>query len=289
MTVTVTVDETNTAPLPLVVVHWNATEWCRATVADVLASEGLVVSVRVVDNGGGPLALGPDVIVLRAERNLGYAGGANLALRAWLGEDTSQFCVVASHDVHLHPAALLELVRAATRHPQYGILGPEFSGSGHGGRARGYSPPGIRSRDWVSGSCLLLRRKCLLDIGLFDESFGSYVEDTDLCYRAREAGWRVGSVASARAGTQGSRLGRAERVRLSQANHIYFLAKHRRWAAAGRIVGRQLMWSARHRMLGAAIREPSRRELHRDLAQVRIEALRLGVSKWRAGPSGDRL
>ena len=41
---------------------------------------------------------------------------------------------------------------------------------------------------------MLLRRACMLKIGGFDPVFGSYGEDADLCRRAQQAGWQVGTV-----------------------------------------------------------------------------------------------
>jgi len=49
----------------------------------------------------------------------------------------------------------------------------------------------IQEVDWVSGSCLLARKKMLERIGLLDESYFIYVEDVDLCYRAHKAGWKI--------------------------------------------------------------------------------------------------
>jgi len=47
------------------------------------------------------------------------------------------------------------------------------------------------SVDWLSGSCLLVRRKALHEIGLLDERFFMYFEDIDLCYRLKRKGWKV--------------------------------------------------------------------------------------------------
>jgi N-acetylglucosaminyl-diphospho-decaprenol L-rhamnosyltransferase len=44
---------------------------------------------------------------------------------------------------------------------------------------------------WVSGSCLMARRRTLDSVGLFDEDFFLYEEDVDLCVRAAAAGWRI--------------------------------------------------------------------------------------------------
>ena len=51
--------------------------------------------------------------------------------------------------------------------------------------------------DWVSGACFLARRRALEELGGFDESYFMYAEDTDLCWRARRAGWGVAYVPDA--------------------------------------------------------------------------------------------
>ena len=45
--------------------------------------------------------------------------------------------------------------------------------------------------DWISGTCMIVRRRTLEEIGPMDERFFMYFEDADLCRRAREAGWLV--------------------------------------------------------------------------------------------------
>ncbi len=45
--------------------------------------------------------------------------------------------------------------------------------------------------DWVSGACMVIRRRIFEEIGLIDERFFMYFEDADLCRRAREAGWLI--------------------------------------------------------------------------------------------------
>lgn len=51
--------------------------------------------------------------------------------------------------------------------------------------------------DWISGACMLIRREVINDIGLLDESFFSYFEDTDFCYRAKKKKWIVYFLADA--------------------------------------------------------------------------------------------
>ncbi|MBN1178452.1 MAG: glycosyltransferase family 2 protein [Anaerolineae bacterium] len=45
--------------------------------------------------------------------------------------------------------------------------------------------------DWTNGACLLVRREAMEQAGLMDEGFLIYAEETDWCYRIRQAGWKV--------------------------------------------------------------------------------------------------
>jgi len=45
--------------------------------------------------------------------------------------------------------------------------------------------------DWVTGAFFLMRKKMINEIGLFDENYFMYTEETDYCYRAKKAGWQV--------------------------------------------------------------------------------------------------
>ncbi|MEQ8819830.1 MAG: glycosyltransferase family 2 protein [Sumerlaeia bacterium] len=45
--------------------------------------------------------------------------------------------------------------------------------------------------DWVAGACFCMRRRAIEDVGLFDDRYKFGFEDTDWCWRARQAGWRI--------------------------------------------------------------------------------------------------
>jgi len=49
----------------------------------------------------------------------------------------------------------------------------------------------VRPVSWATGACLLVKRKAVEEIGLMDEGFFMYYEDTDLCYRMHQKGWKV--------------------------------------------------------------------------------------------------
>jgi GT2 family glycosyltransferase len=49
----------------------------------------------------------------------------------------------------------------------------------------------VRSVDWIGSACLLLRRSALAQVGLLDESYFIYGDETDLQFRLKQASWKV--------------------------------------------------------------------------------------------------
>ena len=251
--------------LPVVLVHWNAPSWCRSATASILASEGVGIELTVVDNSSSPpldpAALPAGVEVLRLGSNRGFTGGANAGLRKWLANERRlPYCLVGSHDLHVAPDALAALMRTADAHPGIGILGAWRGNGASQEPLRG--GPHLVEREWVSGQCMLVRRECLVSVGLFDEQFGSYVEDVDLCYRARAAGWVVAVLPSAVSWGLGS-IDPGARVR-GQANLVLLsIVHHGRAAAVTRLVrlaaavprpmlGSVALWRPRSRRVSSA-------------------------------------
>jgi N-acetylglucosaminyl-diphospho-decaprenol L-rhamnosyltransferase len=217
--------------LPVYLIHWHAPDWIASAIDSVRASDEVSTVVSVINNGGSvPVEVGVDVVEMGG--NAGYAAAANCALRLF-SRTKSALCVIGAHDLHVQPDTFRKLLQAAAAHPEFGVLGPDLREHG--------SPLGrwqdVTERDWVSGTCLLIRRSCLQEIGGFDERFGSYTEDVDLCERARSHGWRVGTVNGAVANGLGSRDPRRAEM-LMHANHALLDAKYHRWGlVAKRLAG----------------------------------------------------
>ena len=163
----------------------------------------------LVDNASTvPLATTwPDVRIVRSERNLGFAGGAN----AGIGNvDDVDAVALVNNDAVVDPDWLQPLVRALDADPSVGAASPKIRFLGRNvinnvgtvlrpdwyGIDRGFDEPDDGRFDseedieaWCGGA-VLLRSECLRESGLFDERLFLYYEDMELSLRGSELGWR---------------------------------------------------------------------------------------------------
>ncbi len=161
----------------------------------------------------------PDIIFLRSEKNLGMGGGNNLGIRKAKG----RYFLILNMDTRLEPNTVKILHEYLEANPSVGIVAPElvFADGGHQDSCFRFPNlwyPLVRrtfvgrifksqvdsflmkdaskrspiDADWVMGSVLLIRREAMDAAGgPFDERFFMYFEDTDLCRRIWQAGYKV--------------------------------------------------------------------------------------------------
>jgi len=207
-----------TAPLRVVVVHWNQPEECLATV-ERFRSGAHPVRVTVVDNGSLSEAVrvlreglegADDVELVEVGGNSGFGPGANAGLRRFLADPSDgEWVALAPHDVEPSETCLQELLTAADSEPMAGLLcadvgdgmspviDPYFGGMVVPAAESDLPLPRWEDVDYPHGTLMLLRRQCLTEVGLFDERYFSYCEEAELALRARRAGWRIGLVRGA--------------------------------------------------------------------------------------------
>ena len=163
---------------------------------------------------------GGRVRVLQAGRNGGFGAGNNAGIRAGLaGGAAPDYVYLLNSDAFPDPGAIRALLDHLEAHPAVGLAGSyihgpdgephltafrfptlwsELEGAARTGPitrllARHVVPLPIPATatpvDWLAGASVMLRTRVLDRIGLFDERFFLYFEETDLCRRAKAAGW----------------------------------------------------------------------------------------------------
>jgi GT2 family glycosyltransferase len=214
--------------LSICILTLKAKDFLRDCLLSIYArTHAVSFEIVVVDNNSqdGTVEMLPNefpaVRLLTTDHNAGYARPNNRALAASGGE----FALLLNPDTVVLPGALDWLVAFMQSHPDVGICGPKVlnrDGSLQKQCRRSFATPwdlfcyfsGLAALfpksslfgrylmtyadedatlpvDAVSGSCMLIRRAVIDQIGLLDEQFFAYQEDADYCFRARQAGWAV--------------------------------------------------------------------------------------------------
>ncbi|MFQ6059195.1 MAG: glycosyltransferase family 2 protein [Anaerolineae bacterium] len=201
------------ATASIIILNWNGRPYLEGCLSSVMAQTYPDFEVVLVDNGSTDGSTEfvarrfPQVRIIRHDENLGFAAGNNAAIRA----TRSLYIATLNNDARAEPAWLAELVEAMESDAQVGMcaskmlyahrpevidsagLSPDVAGIAWnrrwGERDRGDDAGPME----VFGACAgaaLYRRAMLDQIGLFDEDFFAYLEDADLAWRARLAGWK---------------------------------------------------------------------------------------------------
>jgi N-acetylglucosaminyl-diphospho-decaprenol L-rhamnosyltransferase len=265
-----------TSDVSVVVVTYNSARWIERCLESVRGYETIVVDNGSTDETLAIVQRFPDVRVLEQE-NVGMGGGNNAGMRVASG----RYFLLLNSDAWVVGDAVEQLARFADQHPDAAVVGPRLlnpDGSLQrsarafptlwrlsteylflrklGPRSRvlnrfyegGFEHDEVREVDWLFGACLLVRRDAADEVGLFDEEFFMFSEETDWLYRFRQAGWSVyffpgAEVVHVGGASHGGTLF-AENVR----GHLRFLAKHRGTREAER-ARRLLLAGVRLRLL----------------------------------------
>jgi N-acetylglucosaminyl-diphospho-decaprenol L-rhamnosyltransferase len=254
------------ADLRVVVVTYSPGETLPRFLDSLAAAATVPYDVVLADNGSTDgsverASARPEVELRRTGGNLGYGRAANIGAAGHEGE----WLVVANPDLEWEPGSVDTLLEAAGRWPGAGCLGPAirtpqgalypsaraFPSLGRGIAHALLGPfwPGNRwtrayraevgrpvegTTGWLSGSCMLLRRRAFDGVGGFDPTYFMYCEDMDLCHRLALAGWQNVYVPSAVITHRGAQAtSRAARTMAAEHHRSLYRYLSRQYDSAG--------------------------------------------------------
>lgn len=234
----------NTMPLDVIILNWNAAADTIACLRSVQAWQKIPLRVWVVDNASQADDVEsikrecPRAHLILSEFNRGFAGGNNLALQQVLETECEQVLLL-NNDATIDEDSVLVLVQTLHDHPELGIVGPTIWDSDRpqvllsaGGADIAWHlnshildlPPNERIRlvEYVPGTCVMIRSQVLRTVGLLDEDYFFGGELADLCARAQQRGF--GSAVDGQAKAF-HRVDRSSDLR--QSLHIYYVLRNR--------------------------------------------------------------
>lgn len=160
------------------------------------------------------------VRVVASGHNGGFGAGNNFGIRLGLSDGTAaDYYYALNSDAFPDAGAIQTLMDYLEIHPDVGFAGSYIHGPDDDPHLTTFRFPSIWSElegaarfgpisrmlrnkavpiavpsesmavDWLAGASMMMRADVLADIGLFDETFFLYFEETDLCLRAARAGW----------------------------------------------------------------------------------------------------
>ncbi len=261
--------------LSIVIVSWNTRELtlaCLAAAARAAAAfrveVGEPVQLVVVDNGSTDATeeavreAVPDAEIVALPRNLGFAKGAN----AGAVEARGEVVLFLNSDARVDAAALGAAWRHLATHPKTAIVSPQLVRADGRPQRTAHAFPSLRDEfvpGWLRGSrqgwrraakpaddlapravealrgaALFVRRRVFDSLGGFAEDYFFYLEETDLCWRARCAGNGVELLPEARVvhtGGASSKRVDAAASRIEYHRSLYHFIEARRGVAARRV------------------------------------------------------
>jgi GT2 family glycosyltransferase len=181
--------------------------------------------IIVVDNASGDGSVQalrsefPTIDIIENQKNLRFAGGNNIGLRYAL-EKNAEYVLLLNNDTIVEKNFLFELVHCAENDERVGIAGAKiyyyternkiwYAGGKIEWNIGWISHRGIRETDfnqydqeeetdYVTGCCMLLKRNLIEKIGVLDEAYFIYGEDADWCMRAKNNGYKLMYVPTAK-------------------------------------------------------------------------------------------
>ena len=208
--------------LSIIIVNWNAKDLLLTCLDSIHQTcNEVAMEIFVIDNGsvdGSGEAVKerfPKVTFIQNQQNVGFAAANNQALRLSKGK----YLLLLNPDTKVKEGSIEGLVSFMESSPEAGVVGAQLlndDGSKQNsianfpslatelfnksllrwlfpkkfpGKEKDYPKP--IEVDSVIGACMMVRREAMDEVGLLDETYFLFLEETDWCYRIKKAGWKV--------------------------------------------------------------------------------------------------
>ncbi|MBK7887192.1 MAG: glycosyltransferase family 2 protein [Bacteroidetes bacterium] len=205
----------------IVILNWNGKHFLEKFLPDVIRFSSELARVVVADNASTDDSISfleknfPEVKIIRNDKNYGFTGGYNVALKNL----NDEFFVLLNSDVEVTEGWLQPLLSFMDTHPNTAACQPKIRSYSdrnmfeHAGAAGGYIDflgyPFCRGRIyntleedhgqyddaqpvfWATGACLFIRSTVYHQQGGFDDAFFAHMEEIDLCWRIQHTGMDI--------------------------------------------------------------------------------------------------
>jgi len=208
--------------LSIIVINWNTKEDLLHCLESIFKmGTGIQREVIVVDNGsrdGSGVEVKkafPTVHLIQNDRNIGFAKATNQGFK----NSSGRYVLLLNPDTQVKHGAIEQLVSFMDTHLEAGVAGAQLLNSDGSkqnsianfpslatelfnksllrwlfpkrfpGKEKDYPEP--IEVDSVIGACMMVRQEAIEQVGLLDEDYFLFLEETDWCYRMKKAGWKI--------------------------------------------------------------------------------------------------
>ena len=206
----------------------------------------------------------PAVEIIVLEENLGYAGNNNVGIKQALHMG-AEWVFILNEDTILDPDCLSNLTAVGESEDRIGIVGPmvyhydepDVIQTAGGKLSRDWNSVHLAKDepdqgqytqphqvDWISGCGIMVRRAVIEQVGVIDERYFYYWEETEWCLRAGRGGWKIWHIPAAKMwhkGAQRNVIAPPSATYYATRNRLLTLAKHKATLSAWVVVFGQLL------------------------------------------------
>ena len=201
--------------LSILIIEYNSEKWLCDCLDSIMGNirDEISYEVIVVDNYSGN-KLGknisdkyPSIEYIANKKNLGFGDGNNVGAAKANGD----YLLLINPDTIVIGDAIQQLYQYISSHPKYGIIGPRLIQNTNGEEENDYYGdfPTLKSlllrnnhtkieetkdlfaAERISGACMMMKKEIFDRVGGFDSDYFMYFEDTDLCQKISNLGYRI--------------------------------------------------------------------------------------------------